>query len=477
MMTNLSGIILLMRMEIGELPVKLCGLLLSIVILALGTTKTNAQNEESTEDNGSMRRSLRAQAEFTLFDVPYNSLGDPRWPSMAQSLNITKSFYELSHAGIEQYLPPTEDGWQGFWNRFGFVAFDVFTMSYPPASAWLHEEWHRAVLGHRGIDSHNGTYAFKNKSTIPVDQLKDEDLRRLKEEHNPEMVRLGAAGMEAEHELAFAIERDHFVQDTRTFDSPALILFKVSPIFYLDACATSASNRTTDDMNIEDGSNVSKRDFTGLDCDAWIYDLNRPDEPYDARGVHPSGVGVDRYRKLDHLDDGEKAYLKLQSRLSLLNMVDPWLFGIEGFGRRSKWNANLRHDLTSFGYSVGLNLFHENSRNRKAITSFHNYRNGVRSFPGIDYQSWSDDDDTSRRFLGSAIDMFRVAMWLQPKSQRFDTDEGTPGALFATRFGLGRIEPVRVYGEFSYKTQGWVSGEVNLDRGADFKLGVASSLL
>ena len=87
----------------------------------------------------------------------------------------------------------------------------------------------------------------------------------------------------------------------------------------------------TDEMNADERT-VKVRDFVGHDFTSWVYDLHRPDEPYAARGAHPSGVGYDRYRGPDDLTAGEKRYLDHMGRLQLLNFLDPNLVGWRGVG-------------------------------------------------------------------------------------------------------------------------------------------------
>ena len=61
--------------------------------------------------------------------------------------------------------------------------FDVATtllLPLPFTDAWVHEEWHRAVLGRRGIDSFDDVYRFRVTDAIAVSHVRDEDLIRLK---------------------------------------------------------------------------------------------------------------------------------------------------------------------------------------------------------------------------------------------------------------------------------------------------------
>src|SRR6185295_15238755 len=144
------------------------------------------------------------------------------------------------------------------------------------------------------------------------------------------------------------------------------------------------TNADTDTMNLEDGADVKRRDFTGHDFTAWVYDLHRPDEPYSARGVHPSGVGIDRYIKPSDLSSGEFAYLRRQGRLQLLNLIDPFMFGLhevtlDVHGTPMRMNANIGHLLTSFGRTIDTNIFVARG-GAKVMVTMHAYANGERSF-------------------------------------------------------------------------------------------------
>jgi hypothetical protein len=110
---------------------------------------------------------------------------------MAQSLALTEAFYEGSHAAI-----------QGAWGkhrllgRASVALWDYYTMALPLGDAWVHEEFHRAVMGSRGIDSFNDIYKLKlGAEAIAVSHVEDEGLVRLKREHPAEQARLGVAGV------------------------------------------------------------------------------------------------------------------------------------------------------------------------------------------------------------------------------------------------------------------------------------------
>jgi hypothetical protein len=238
-------------------------------------------------------------------------------PSMEQSLSLTTAVYETSHAAIEKAY-----GDRDVSTKLTIGLFDLattFEVPLPLSSVWLHEEFHRGVLANRGIGSHNDVYDFNlGAESIAVSHIRDEQLVRLKREHPADQVRLGAAGIEGELQLVQRLEKDQFFRDTKAWHLPLYWLTKVSTVGYVFSGADEESDVDTDEMNLEDGPNVPRRDFTGHDFNGWVYDLFRPDEPYEARGIHPSGVGIDRYRKSTHMTAEERAYLNRQGKLAFI---------------------------------------------------------------------------------------------------------------------------------------------------------------
>lgn len=424
---------------------------------------------------------LRAQSadgpelSYPILDAPFNLGEQHAWPSMEQSLTLSKDFYQLSHYGIEKVIDPYADGWPGFWGRLAFFTFDgLISVRLPLGNAWLHEEWHRAVMSNREVSSHNGVYDHFG-SLIPVNHVTDEDLIRLKKDFPADQIRLAEAGMEGEHQLGLRIEMDHYFYGAKTFDDATLWFTRFGPFFYLNECAYSHSTKATAEQNEHDGSDVAERDFTGLDCLGWVYDLHRADEPYEARGVHPSGVGINRYRTLDDLTDEEKNYLVLQRNLSLLNFVDPFLFSESALRSRGNkgekdWLVRLRHDLASFGYLVGGQVFAQN-RGHGLLLDVNAYVNHERTFPGID-----------ARWLGREMMMphcpvvpsLRLAAWQQPKNQSFFASEAIPGGLVGLKMALASDRWLTPFVELEGKTQGWVAGNVYLDRNFSTRIGVSS---
>ncbi|MDH5377490.1 MAG: hypothetical protein OEX00_04110, partial [Gammaproteobacteria bacterium] len=300
----------------------------------------------------------QSQIDIPLIDAPYNADHPEQWPSMNQSLHWVRSTYAAAHHGLTQWRDE-----KGKNPTMWIIGFDFMMTWFPLGSSWLHEEWHRAVMGQYGIDSYdevNDIPLFAE--TISVSHVKDEDLAWLKANHPADFVRLSSAGLEAQNELNFLVEQDQFFKDSPTDNLFLLWSNYINNWGYLDACASEDSTKITKELQDAEGANISKRDFTGLDCNAWVYDLFRPQEAYADRGLHPSGTGVRRYRTFEDLTQEEKDYLTKQSRLSLLNLVNPFLinrvhFSAQFEGRQVLWNASLRHHITPFGYNLGVNVF------------------------------------------------------------------------------------------------------------------------
>jgi len=300
-------------------------------------------------------------------------------PSMSQSLSIATSFYNLKREGLYRLMNRKSSTRQ----YYKYVATLGDILSYLPipfSSGSMHEEFHRAVLAKHGGNSYNEMNEFPvTKSLISVLKVQDEDLIRLKRESPQDMVRMSEVGIEGEYLLANNINKTAFFYNTRSISyTPFLIALNSS--LYVLMCSGKNIDKMTDEANSAEGSNIAKRDLVGLDFLAYTYDLFRPNEPYENRGIHPSGVGIDRYIKRSQLTTEEKTYLKQQGFLQLINLVNPITFMFNSFtlkknenGENTRGNLYFNHWLTSFGYDISTTgLLHYNTHNY-ALT-IHNYR-------------------------------------------------------------------------------------------------------
>lgn len=276
-----------------------------------------AQQNENRADT------LRFLLEIPLLDLPYQSIATQTRgnflksytnTSMAQSLALSNGFYCASHYGIKKAFMPIKSTFlRKLLTSSALLAADFASTSIPFGLAWLHEEYHRAVLTKNRANSFNDVYKFSfGSSVIAVSRLKDSDLARISDYHKEDFRRLQTAGIEAQYHQIQTLQKYNFYYHQKI---PHQILYWFSTInstLYVSECATTTIDKLIDEMNEKEGKDISRRDFTGPDFTAWADALFFPEKPYSARGIHPSGVGINRYVKYADLSSDAKAYLKKQ---------------------------------------------------------------------------------------------------------------------------------------------------------------------
>lgn len=425
--------------------------------------------------------SLSSQAEKTgktaikypIIEAPYNFTNDSSFPGMSQSLYITADISKASHQFIYDLF--SDD--RNCLRIFTLAVWDYFLFILPGGPAWVHEEWHRAVMGQYGIESFNDVYNLDIfAETIAVSHVRDEDLAYLKEHHNPDMIRLSEAGNEAEIELTREYRRDSFFNGRPLhYELLQMWVTLFNSSYYVIMCGTKDADTLTDELNIEDGTSIKKRDFTGLDFTAWIYDLSRPDESYAARGIHPSGTGIDRYIKYSDLTSREKKYLKKTGKLTLLNFISPQLFGIKAFnfddtsGSTSQFNFMMIHHLTSFGNDIILSLLYKKN-DFNLETSFHCFNNESHYFPGIGI--------AIKRYPLTIFEKkiytdYKAELYIQPENQRFRENDGELGGLAGTGLSIPISEKnIEFFLECDAKSNGWVAGNLYLGKSIQARSGI-----
>lgn len=395
-----------------------------------------------------------------------------RGPSMAQSLALTADFYEIGHYAIEEAMPgrPRLAKWM-------IGLFDVGVTLIAPlpfTDVWLHEEWHRAVMSNRGIDSHNDVYRFDIAAdAIAVSHVDDEDLVRLKRDHPADLPRLHAAGAEGEYALVQKLQRDTFFERTRGHHRPLYWIAKISTAGYIGSGTSDDVTEETHEWEMEEGRDIGRRDFAGHDFTAWMYDMSRRDEPYTARGTHPSGIGIRRYITPDMLTEDEKQFLDRQGKLQYLNFADPHLFGLNEFRTgTTRWMASAGHVLTPFGNAIDLNVLLGRERHDIAVV-LRRYANHDRAFAGVDVTLVNEP----LRVFGRSVNVSpRLAVWQQPADLRYRTQDAESGGLLGVRIESPVASRWNGYTETSVKTAGWVSGSVHLDAHFELRFGATVRL-
>jgi hypothetical protein len=375
-----------------------------VLAAALGALLLSAPGPELAPPHVAATGPLRL--ELPLLDAPYNTTHGGRAPSMAQAGALARDLHAATNWAIDLAVAAGcgEEGrgcsparrWALEWSAS--LLANLVELRLPLLAIWSHEEWHRAVLGQHGIDSRNDIYDLRlDGSSIYVSHVTDDDLVRLKRDHPADLVRLSASGMEADVELARAIEADDFLDRTDwRRDVVTLLLLRGNVVRYMWTCDSSFADRTTDSDSARE-PDPATRDVVGYDCTAWAYDVQRPDEPYEARGPHPTGVGIDRYRKTTQLTSAERALLVHAKWLSLLNLVDPAMFGVgwpapfapEGW----RMTAGLAYQMTSSGQALTLDLYARGADAR--------WRGAVRLF--LSGHLWLPGLEVARVRVGRAV--------------------------------------------------------------------------
>jgi hypothetical protein len=283
-----------------------------------------------------------------------------------------------------------------------------------------------------------------------------------------EFVRSQTIGIEGGYEFVTTLEREQFFRRTRAWNVPTIWTFYGMNSLYMQICA---SKLTDDDASFAaQQTDQLKRDTGGQDCTGWTYDLFHPDEPYSARGPHPAGNGIRRYRTWSELDAREKSYLGRQRTLSLLNFLDPMLLGFSAFEVGGlRFNGHVRYMPTSFGDEISLDGFFDVT-DLKLFVSAQNFFNYGHWSPGVAVQVWrySIPFHGNRAFTVTAA----ANAWLQPKEQQFMTSTRELGGLARLRLGIAGPRTFEPFLEVEGKSRGWAAGVVTLEAGYALRLGV-----
>jgi hypothetical protein len=430
------------------------------------------------------RRAHRLNVDLPVLSLREN-VGLGYFPGMWQSLAATKSVTYLTHAALLELFQLNSDmGWSrtaiDITDSTLIAVFDLVALGRLPLSfIWMHEEWHRAVMSRRDIDSYNGIYDFHLglDGLVPVRDVTDQDLIRLKASYPAEMVRLSSAGMEAQVAFHTELDKDRFFRRTHARVTGTEIL---STLFLIQGLLDPAyrSDSITAGAIAEEGPGIEDRDFTGLDATAWVYDLFRPEEPYEARGPHPSGLGIDRYRSERDMTKEEIGYLRRQGFFSLVNLINPAFIGVReleidrGEGQAPwRWSFNFQHVPAPFGVMFQLNGFLDTGVHSWFLQTQLNSSDQL-TLPGLALSLVREP----LPLLEGATLTGTLQAWLQPRDQLFFASAARPGAGLVLRANVPLGAGVEAYVEARAKTSGWVIGDPMLQRNVDAHVGFQTLL-
>jgi len=420
--------------------------------------------------------------EVPLFDIPYqiyatkttgNFFTSYANPSMRQSLAMSNNLYGSAHWGINKLIKTKSEFTDILFRNLAAAGFDLFTFYTPLGIGWLHEEYHRAVMTRREINSFNDMNTFPfGKALVYVRKVTDENLIMLSDNYNNDFRRLMIAGNEGQFHQIQTMQKNNFYLNQDLPNIPLYWMSTMTNIVYLNQSGDDIFNEKIDEANAKEGTDISSRDFTGADFTTWVDALFFPDKPYADRGLHPSGVGINRYIKPSQLSGEARSYLKKQGNLHWLNILSPHLVGFPKIKLKSTENGNyygsfaVRHLLTPFGNDINLDIFYQTPKHN-FFFAFHNYNNLNSSFFGLE-GALIDKKLLDDKLLLSA----RAMIWTQPKNQSFFTNIASIGGMFSicSSYAIGHWHP---YIAIEGKTNGWVMGNVFLEKNISFNMGIS----
>lgn len=447
-----------------------------IIIFLVSFLATSASFAQKVSDTTGL------YLEFPIIDFPYqkhavkttgNILTSYANPSMNQSLAMSNNLYTSAHWGINRIIKTNSEFTDILFRNLTAAGFDLFTFYTPLGMGWLHEEYHRAVMTRREINSFNDMNTFPfGQALVYVRKVTDENLIMLSDNYNQDFRRLMTAGNEGQFHQIQTLQKNNFYLNQDLPNIPLYWMSTMTNIIYLNQSGDDIFNEKIDESNEKDGIDINNRDFTGADFTTWVDALFFPDKPYINRGLHPSGVGINRYIKPSQLSNEARSYLQKQGNLHWLNILSPHLVGFPKIKLKSTENGNyygsfaIRHLLTPFGNDINLDVFYQTPKNN-LFFALHNYNNLNSSFFGLE-GAIIDKPFFSNRLLLSG----RSMLWTQPKNQSFFTNKAGLGAMLCIRgsYAMGHWFP---YLEIEGKTDGWVMGNVFLEKNITLNMGIS----
>ena len=431
--------------------------------------------------------------DLPLFDLPYqahimDSMGYGFFHtygslSMNQSVALTTSVYSSMHYGFKKLydrldLAPV---WKNIiyygGTAAGILGFAyVFPFGYP----WMRYEFIRSILSRHGINSNNIYYDIIGMAGLGIT---DDQLSYFKAANPHDFIRMNESRIEGYVLFSDLMIRRYFFYN---LDDLSFVPALINVLFFSGVTNNPVLLHKYNVVNVDSDSiktyyendkGQESRFFSGFDTVNWVYELFRPNEPYAARGLHPSGDGsVARYITFAQLSGEERDYLLKQSWLHYLNFVSPLLYGpFFGFnaiplGKSGlEGNFALHHYFTSFGADIAASVFLKKKPFNMAFT-LHNYMNYQNYFPAIEAEliDYPLNIGKLNLFLSP-----RVLVGMQPKGQVFKTASPEFLGLFGLRVDFMAHRNIFPYIDFIVKTNGWVAGDEYLGVHASVRIGVS----
>jgi hypothetical protein len=444
---------------------------------------------DSYDITGNKRQEKPAllKLDFPLVDLPYQKdamstvghgfFGSYANPGMTQSLAVTTNMVSAFHYGMRKFYDSSNKNpiLKNIIFYGGAILGDVFFTALPPikSGTWMHEEYHRAVMSRYGVNSFNSAvYTFGNIFGGSVTRITDEDLERFKAKSPTDFIRMHEAGFEAENLLIDNLQKNNFFYNKKRQFFAELDFMPIYWIMSVQQHVYITAKGSLEEWSKRETA-ITERDINGSDPVSWVYDLFRPDEPYSARGSHPSGIGINRYRQYSDLSDQEQRYLKKVGYWHFANYISPMMFGFRSLPLGNtgiKWNYSFRHFLTPFGTDLSFKML-LNRNEYNFVATYHNYRNYGHTFPAI------EGEMIDRPIQIGNFNMLlspKIMIGTQPKEQNFFTSKAKFFGSIGTRADFQINRHLFPYLEITAKTDGWIAGNEFLENNAKLTVGLSA---
>jgi hypothetical protein len=430
--------------------------------------------------NTTAQESFKLRIDVPLVDIPQNLELPHRYPSMDEAMNWSADFYELGFWGIDELgnlLFRPDRGDNSRLKRFGRgafkyalgLAFSKYGSELPiPLGVWGHEEFHRSVLGARGISSNNGNWLF-DRWDGTVYGLSDETLGLLKLNYNENLLYSYVAGVQYEILLNEKVTLNDFYYK-RSFPKAVLILYNAYYVWdYFRFSAGSGSDSAKVLAPPHESVDPVLRDYAGSDLTAWIHDMFNPDTPYNNRDPFPEGNGVNRRIGYSDLSSEEREYLNDQKKLSLLNFLNPSIFFINRIRLTDDLSFNFftQYSPAHFGNSIAVFLpvnYKETGFLLNATRYSSSNTDGIGFGFGVFNLGFTDR-------IHSDI---RLNVWDQPES--FQGTGKITGGMIGIKTSYSFSKSFSAYINISGKTRGWIIGNPYLEENVSARVGMALNL-
>jgi hypothetical protein len=426
-------------------------------------TAANHRNSLGAENN--------SNANFGDFIKTYTN------PSMNQILNWSASWLTLVGHGVNKgsnALIKRDTRFKKIVNQtireLTFTGSNVFLIYYPLADGWVHEEFHRATMTTSKVYSYDNINSFNalGQEHISVTQERDEDLSYFKKNDPTGFNRMLVAGGEGELLLSRKLVLNNFYYNSNMPVTLYNLLIKYLVISYVNKDATLGQTEELTERELKE-TKISDRDFTGPDYSGWIWHLFKSDLPYDSLGIHPTGVGIDRYKSAEDLTSEEVNYLEKVGKVMMLNYISPMTFGVNriSLGKNRYGNFAIQTFLNGFGYDINPEIYFKTPKYNLyfGIHSYHNYSKG---FWGLEVGVYKNE----LKVLNKALRYDgRLMLWSQPEHQEFKTENATLGGLIQTKIYFFLSNWLQGYIDIEAKSEGWVAGNPYLKQNVSIRAG------